>query len=298
VRTRLVGLACAAAALAVVIPALAQYRGALDVDAVVAPVTVRTGSGRVVADVAPGRFHLFIDGLEFPIQDLAREDDLPLSLGFVLDTSGSMGGSKFTACQQLMLAFIERRRPDDQLALWTFGGGRVLERFPFGTGWFLLPRILESVKPWSTTALYDMVQRFRDVMERAIHPRRVVILLTDGVDNASEISYEEATRIAQSLNTPVYVLGVEPPPRAEGEQGPSFEEILELIADSSGGHYQRIPDTARMPEVVQSLLSELSSRYLLTFETSGIGLRKWRHLEVRVDGHEATTRSGYVGTLP
>ena len=53
-----------------------------------------------------------------------------------------------------------------------------------------------------------------------------------------------------------------------------------------------------MPEVVDDMLHELSSRYILTFVTSGIGHRKWRTIEVTVDGYEATTRSGYMGTLP
>ena len=74
--------------------------------------------------------------------------------------------------------------------------------------------------------------------------------------------------------------------------------MLELIADSSGGHYQRIPSTDDMSKAVEGLLKELSSRYILSFETSGIGLRKWRPLGVRVEGYVATTRKGYEGTLP
>jgi hypothetical protein len=53
-----------------------------------------------------------------------------------------------------------------------------------------------------------------------------------------------------------------------------------------------------MPEVVTQLLYELSSRFIVSFSTSGVGLRKWRRLEVRVDGFSATTREGYTGTLP
>ena len=97
---------------------------------------------------------------------------------------------------------------------------RVLERFPFGMGWYLLPRMLETIKPWSTTALYDMVRRVPEVMEKADHHRRAAILLTDGVDNASDISAAEATELAKGLETPIYVLGVEPPPVASAT-GPS-----------------------------------------------------------------------------
>ena len=104
--------------------------------------------------------------------------------------------------------------------------------------------------------------------------------------------------VAQRLATPVYVLGVEPPTPAEGAAGNSYEEILTVIADASGGHYQRIPQAEQMPEVVDDMLRELSSRYILTFVTSGVGQRKWRTIEVSVDGYQVTTRSGYMGTLP
>ncbi len=279
-------------------PVVAQYQGRVDVNAVVVPVTVRNKAGRVVTGVASKQFTLYVDGFEVPIRDLDLESDLPISLGFIVDTSGSMMGHKMSGSQQLIMAFLQHRRPDDQLALWTFGDDRVMERFPFGMGWYLLPRVLETLKPWSTTALYDMVLRVPEVLEKASHHRRAAILLTDGVDNASTISADQAAAVARRLETPIYVLGVEPPPAMATAEGPSFEEILTLIADASGGDYRRIPEAEQMPQVVDELLKELSSRYILTFVTSGIGTRKWRTIEVKVNGYQATTRSGYTGTLP
>jgi Ca-activated chloride channel family protein len=282
------------------LPAMAnaQYQGQVDVNAIVVPVTVRNSSGRVVTDVSPKRFHLLIDGMKVPIRDLDLENDLPISLCFILDTSGSMVGRKMSGSQRLITAFLDHRRQDDQLALWTFGNDRVMERFPFGMGWYLLPRVLETLKPWSTTALYDMVLRVPEALEKARHNRRAAILLTDGVDNASEISSTEAMAVARRLDTPIYVLGVEPPPAPANGTGPSYEEILTLIADASGGHYRRIPKAEEMPQVVDEMLAELSSRYILTFVTSGVGLEKWREITVTVDGYQVSTRTGYTGTLP
>jgi Ca-activated chloride channel family protein len=275
----------------------AQYGGEVDVNAVVAPVTVRDSSGRIVTNVTRNRFHLYVDGMEVRIHDFALESDLPISLGFVLDTSGSMAGRKATACQSFISAFLGERRQDDELALWTFGDDRVVERFPFGMGWYLLPRVLETIRPWSTTALYDMIHRIPEVMERARHPRRAAILLTDGVDNASRMTAAEATAIAEGLDEPIYVLGVEPPPTSAAGST-SYEDVLKLIAVASGGRYQRIPEIGQMPTVARALLEELSSRFIITFATSGVGLEKYRTLEVKVDGFRATTRKGYTGTLP
>jgi len=292
-----VAVACVVGTLSWTHRASAQYGSQVDVDAVVVPVTVRDAKGRVVKGVDRKKFQLFVDGYAVPIRDLHLENDLPISLGFILDTSGSMAGRKLDGSRNLIMAFLAERRQEDQLALWTFGNDQVVERFPFGMGWYLLPRMLETIKPWSTTALYDMVLRVPEAMEKADHHRRAAILLTDGVDNASMITASEATEIAQGLETPIYVLGVEPPPEPDAA-GLSYEEILTLIADGSGGLYRRIPRAEDMPEVARTLLDELSSRYILTFTTSGVGQRKWRPIEVRVEGHQAVTRTGYVGTLP
>ena len=292
-----VAVACVVGTLSWTHRASAQYGSQVDVDAVVVPVTVRDAKGRVVKGVDRKKFQLFVDGYAVPIRDLHLENDLPISLGFILDTSGSMAGRKLDGSRNLIMAFLAERRQEDQLALWTFGNDQVVERFPFGMGWYLLPRMLETIKPWSTTALYDMVLRVPEAMDKADHHRRAAILLTDGVDNASMITASEATEIAQGLETPIYVLGVEPPPEPDAA-GLSYEEILTLIADGSGGLYRRIPRAEDMPEVARTLLDELSSRYILTFTTSGVGQRKWRPIEVRVEGHQAVTRTGYVGTLP
>ena len=292
-----VAVACVVGTLSWTHRASAQYGSQVDVDAVVVPVTVRDAKGRVVKGVDRKKFQLFVDGYAVPIRDLHLENDLPISLGFILDTSGSMAGRKLDGSRNLIMAFLAERRQEDQLALWTFGNDQVVERFPFGMGWYLLPRMLETIKPWSTTALYDMVLRVPEAMEKADHHRRAAILLTDGVDNASMITASEATEIARGLETPIYVLGVEPPPEPDAA-GLSYEEILTLIADGSGGLYRRIPRAEDMPEVARTLLDELSSRYILTFTTSGVGQRKWRPIEVTVEGHQAVTRTGYVGTLP
>lgn len=287
-----------ALALAGAAPAAGQYRGEVEVDAVVIPVTVRTAAGRVVSEVPAKKFRLFVDGLEYAIPGVERETDLPISLGFVVDTSGSMGGRKVSACRQMVLAFLAERRPDDEVTVWTFGGERVMERFPFGTPLVLLPRVLELIRPWSVTALYDMVQRVPEVMGSARHHRRAVILLTDGIDNASRVDHQQATALARSLNTPFYVLGVEPAGRPDSASGPTYEQALELIAELSGGTYQRVPSVERMGKVVEEMLRELSSRFIISISTSGIGARVYRRVDVQVEGFRATTREGYVGTLP
>ncbi len=135
-------------------------------------------------------------------------------------------------------------------------------------------------------------------MEGAKHIRRVVLFFTDGVDTASQMSADDALRVLESLNDPLYVFGIEPPPASEGPAN-SYEDLLKRFAESSGGRYVRVDNVSRLPEFSRDLKRELTMRYIIGLEASGIGTVKWRKLEVRArDGYQVQTRHGYRGTLP
>ena len=101
-----VALVCVIGALSWTHHAAAQYGSQVDVDAVVVPVTVRDAKGRVVKGVDRKKFQLLVDGYKVPIRDLHLENDLPISLGFILDTSGSMAGRKLDGSRNLIMAFL------------------------------------------------------------------------------------------------------------------------------------------------------------------------------------------------
>ena len=269
-----------------------------EVSSVLVPVTVKDRRGRLVPTLEKESFRLYVDGMEFPIASFWREGGLPLSLAFVLDSSGSMGGRRLSRSREVIFEFLRQRKPDDEICLITFGAGEVKRRLKFGTDPSLLPRILEPLRGFGTTALYDMVAAAPQVMDGATRIRRVIILFTDGVDTASQLTAADAVRVLEGLNDPLYVFGIEPPAEVEDLEE-TYEELLKRFAAASGGRYIRVSNVSQLPALGRDLRQELTLRYILGFTPSGVGASRWRTIEVRVEGpHEVQARRGYRGTLP
>ena len=275
-----------------------MFRASAEVSSILVPVTVKDSRGRLVANLEKSRFHLVVDGIEFPIKSFWREGGLPISYAFVVDTSGSMNGRRLARTREAIMEFVRELRPDDEVSLITFGAGEVKRRLAFGTDPGLLPRVLESLKGYGTTALYDMLTAAPQVMEGAHNIRRVILLFTDGVDTASTMTPADAIKILEGLTDPLYAMGIEPPPAEEGPPD-SYEEALARFAAASGGQYLRVDAASKLPLFARKLKQDLTMRYIITFDPSGIGLVKWRKLEVKVDGgYAVAARQGYRGTLP
>jgi len=274
------------------------FSATAEVSSILVPVTVRDKRGRLVSTLEESRFHLYVDDLEFPIKSFWREGGLPISYAFVVDTSGSMNGRRLAKTREAVLQFVGQLRPDDEVCLITFGAGEVRRRLAFGTDPGLLGRILESLRGYGTTALYDMLTAAPQAMEGAHNVRRVVLLFTDGVDTASTFTPADAVRILENLSDPLYAMGIEPPPAEEGPPD-SYEDLLARFATASGGRYLRVDRASKLPQFARELRQELTMRYIITLEQSGIGVVRWRRIEVKVDGDFGVlARQGYKGTLP
>jgi len=124
------------------------------------------------------------------------------------------------------------------------------------------------------------------------------LLFTDGVDTASRLTPADAEKIMEGLSDPLYAFGIEPPPRQDPDQ-PSYEAVLAELADASGGSYIAVKKLEGLVVQARDLRRELTLRYIISFEPSGLGAVKWRGIEVRVEGkYDVVARHGYRGTLP
>lgn len=274
------------------------FQASASVSSVLVPVTVKDSRGRLVPTLDEKEFRLFVDGIQFPIRSFWREGGLPLSITFVLDISGSMGRRRLDKAREAIAELSRQLREQDEVCLIVFGAAEVKRRLPFGNPLSQLAPALESLKAYGTTALYDMLTVTPQAMEGARNLRRAIVLITDGVDTASEMTAEDAMRVLESLSDPLYVLGIEPPP-ADEELDNSYEQLLQRFASASGGRYLRVDSAARLPEFAKSLRQELTMRYIIDFQPSGVGGVKWRQIEVRVEGsYQVSARQGYTGTLP
>lgn len=269
-----------------------------EVSAVLVPVTVRDARGRLVPTLDRERFRLLVDGLEVPIRSFWREGGLPLSLTVLLDTSGSMGTRRLGRARDAVRSFVSQLAPHDEVCLVTFGGGEVTRRLRFGEDPSRLPEVLGPLRGWGTTALYDVLSAAPKLLHGARHVRRAVLLFSDGVDTASMMSPDEVRHVLNGVEEPVYVFGIEPPPAISGRRD-TYDALLASFAAATGGRYERVEDLSELPALARTLRRELTMRYIIAFEPSGIGSVKERRIEVRVEGkYEIRTRRGYLGTLP
>jgi VWFA-related protein len=274
------------------------FEASASVSSVLVPVTVRDSKGRLVPTLEQKRFHLVVDGIEFPIKSFWREGGLPISYTFILDTSGSMGRRRLVKAREAILEMVKQLRQQDEVCLITFGAAEVKRRMAFPGDPAELAELLDALRGFGTTALYDVLTITPRAMDGARNVRRAIVLFTDGVDTASEMKPEDAVKVLEGLSDPLYALGIEPPPADEGPED-SYEQLLARFATASGGRYLRVDTAARLPEFAHELRRELSMRYIIDFQPSGVGTSKWRPIEVRVDGdYDVAARQGYTGTLP
>lgn len=245
-------------------------------------VVARDRHGRPIPGLSEADFEVMDDGQNRRILDF-RNDVSPISVGLLLDTSGSMqiGGKLERAREVSHLLLSSMSEGSDEAALFVFN--KVVRTAQPFTGEF--DKVLSSfvaVKPWGSTSLYDAIAATaQQLLTRS--GRRALIVLTDGVDTSSQLTPEEVSGIASAIDMPVYVVAVETV-AAEGE--------LSNLARWSGGMLYGVSNTADGSVVARQIVSELRHQYLIAFEpSSSVG---WHRIEVR-SRQRATlqARSGY-----
>jgi VWFA-related protein len=136
------------------------------------------------------------------------------------------------------------------------------------------------------------------------NPKRFAVLVTDGVDNASRLTPEQAREVVQEAQLPTYVLGLgsgnpyELSP--EGKKVYRYADVLNLLAAMTGGRYYSINNAEDLQAALAAILDDVRHQYVLGFST-GEGAVKFRKLQVEVGGKDRRTvvfRRGYKGTPP
>ena len=178
------------------------------------PITavVRDSRNRIVRDLGRDDFHVLEQGVPRPIVDFRAQDDAPISVAFLFDTSGSMPvASNLEKGRGFVERFLSQVRPTtDEIALFTFD--KILrQEIPFTTDRNRIRVALDRVKAWGLTSLYDAIAgTAREVAARPSGPRAVVVI-TDGDDTSSTLTPAEVSGLASAIDVPVYVVAVVSP---------------------------------------------------------------------------------------
>jgi VWFA-related protein len=184
----------------------AQLR--VDVRLVNVVATVTDDRGRYVSGLKAEDFGLKEDEIPQQITHFSSSSDQPVSVGIILDSSTSME-RKISTATRAVDRFLRDIHPDDEIYLMTFDGS-VKMRQEFTNNREKLWDALEKVKLGNSTSLYDAVIRGTDAVRKGKYPKKAVLLISDGVDTASDHDFNVARMTVRESEILVYALGIAP----------------------------------------------------------------------------------------
>lgn len=290
-------------------PVLAQeYEGGgqavfrAGVDLVTVSATVRDRKGRLVSGLEARDFEVVDSGERRAINQF-RTDRAPLSLAILFDVSGSMDvAARMTAARfaaHHLLSWLEPGR--DEAALFAFDS-RLHEVAPFTVDTRALNGALGEVDPFGATSLHDAIAEAADRVAARSHPRRAVVVLTDGVDTSSAKTPAQVSGMASAIDVPVYVIATVLPiddpnsdratPQA-GLRAPAHIGTVEDLARWTGGAFHYASGPASASKAAKDVIDELRNLYLIGFEPGAT--HGWHPIEIRTKDadHTVRARGGY-----
>jgi VWFA-related protein len=260
---------------------------------VVLPVTISDKHGRLVSDLPRDRFAVYDNGRR---QDVAlfSNEDTPVTVGLVLDNSGSMRG-KLGEVVAAALAFARASNPEDELFTLEFSDD-VKDALPghrlFANDLTGLRTALTALVPGGRTALYDALIAGLDRLAEGTRPRRVLVLISDGGDNASAATLHEVLARARTSNVTIYTIGVFDRDDPDANAG-----VLKSIAATTGGERFLPQSAGPLLSDCQRIAREIRSGYTIGYvppDRDGA----FHRVRVRVDAADGQklnvrTRPGY-----
>ena len=312
--TRLVAAACVWAALAAAAPPRVSAGGPQaqtpppaqvgtfrsGVDLVALNVTVTDPSNRFVTDLGAEDFLVFEDGARQEVGYFSRTN-LSLSVSLLLDSSASME-DKMRTTQEAASGFVQSLRPEDQAQVIDFDS-RVNVLAPFTSAKADLEKAIASTVPGGSTSLYTAIyialRELKKTESRGTEDlrRRAVIVLSDGEDTSSLVSYDEVLELAKRSETAIYAIGIRSKePAGTGKGYGQADFALRQLTTQTGGRVFFPSSIDELRSIYALISQELSSQYLVGY-TSANQTRDgtWRRIIVRTTraGAIARTRMGY-----
>ena len=260
-----------------------RYIEEIEVNIVELPVTVSDAGGAPVADLTEKNFTILENAQPKSIATFNFAANLPLSLGVLLDHSGSMEKRMATAKQAAGDFFRSIMKPHDRAFIAGFSS-EPTKSAPFtGDPGALAAQVTAVPDAGGSTALYDAIvtglYRFRN-----LQGRKALVVITDGEDTSSRLSYDDMLGYARASRVPLYFIGI----------GFTFGGggAMKSLAAETGGVAYMIRDVKHLAETYKKLESDLRSQYLLTYRTeSSKKDTAYRAVEVKVDRPDARVRT-------
>jgi Ca-activated chloride channel family protein len=248
---------------------------------VVVHAAVRDRQGRYVTALPKEAFRIFEDGAPQRIDFFSGEDS-PVTVGFLVDSSGSMreGRERVIAATS---AFAEASNSTDELFALAFNEHvrpALPPSMPFTSDASVFRVALAgAMGAQGRTAMYDAISNGLAYIARGHHPRRVLVVVGDGGDNASTTTFEEVLKEAQASNAAIYTVGIIDP--LEREANP---KLLKRLAEATGGESFFPRDVDDVDDVLRKVSDDIRNSYTLGYVSSNSARDgQFRRIRVVVD---------------
>ena len=260
--------------------------------------TVLDGSGRAVQTLDKDAFRVYEDGVPQTINSF-RHEDLPVSLGILIDSSGSMY-DKRVAVEQASLDLIKLSNREDEAFVVDFSWEAFIDQ-DFTNDIGKLQQGLSFIKSSGGTAIYDALVASADYLTKnAKHPKQVLLIITDGEDNASSATLEQAIRRIQDLDGPViYCVGLLFGNDTDKSEARHARRVLEALAEQTGGVAYFPKSVREVDAIAAEVAQDIRTQYSIAYHsTKSPTLGGYRQVHVEAKGKtlgrlSVRTRSGY-----
>jgi Ca-activated chloride channel homolog len=292
-----------------------EFQISVHADMVSVPVTVRRSESGFVKGLPQSAFHIYEDGKP---QEIAyfEQEGLPTGIAVVLDISESVR-SEWGAIKFATIKFIENLKPEDRFSLVTFNT-EIRLKMNWGQKTDQLNSVLSSIYCKDNTKLWDAVwitsndvfKGTKDVFGKDIEYKKAMIIMTDGLDNRSYYSYDEALQAAVRSGAAVYIVSKTESIRQmiefEKKDNPylnvpqkefaSATQALQTLAYKTGGRMLYPNNFGQLDNIYAQVDEELRNQYTVGYySTNKANDGSYRNIEVRVQspGSQVSARPGY-----
>ncbi|HKO59837.1 MAG TPA: VWA domain-containing protein [Pyrinomonadaceae bacterium] len=253
----------------------------VNTDLITFTVTVTDTYGRFVSGLNKSAFSVFDEKKPQEITYFS-DDDSPVSVGVIFDVSGSMSGDKVKRARDALSKFIQTSHNSDEYFLIAFNSRAQLLLDKTRDGNSVLDK-LTFVNTRNNTALYDACYLGVEKVQRGAHPKRALLLISDGQDNNSRYTFNELRRLLKESDVVLYGIGILSGSDAGSALGMEGQGILDELASVSGGKAFFPRSAAEMDDIFEQIALELRHQYSIGYKPANFtNDGKWRKVKVKV----------------
>lgn len=267
-----------------------------DTRLVVLPISVADKNGKLVTDLKQSSFKVFENGIEQPIKIFKRED-VPISLGIIIDNSGSMK-EKRQKVEIASLDMVKASNPQDEVFIVNFNDQPWLD-VPMTSDIKAMQEGIARIDSRGGTAMRDAISGGIDYLKKeGKRQKKVLLVITDGNDNASTINLERLVNRSQQNEVLIFSIGLLN--EEERHEAKIAKRALDTLSRETGGLAFYPKGVADVDQIALQVAHEIRNQYTLAYSPTSPEMDgSFRQIKVTVNGpgHPLVrTRTGYYAT--